>query len=254
MEETEVYRMLRGYRGRVPADLNQLEKILVSFSNLIVDFPEILEMDVNPIAISNGKACALGARIILDRSCPVHSVPYPHLIISPYPTRLMVPWRLPDGTEVLLRPIRPEDEPLQHEMLSSLSDETLRARFYQTIRNIPHEMHIRMCNIDYDREMAIVAEIKLNGGKRFVGMVRLIIEPDFKKGEFAIIVHDDFQGRGLAYKMLDMVIGVAQEKGLEEFYGYVQPGNKKMLKACSRLGMTGEMIPDGLIRMKLRLK
>ena len=165
-----------------------------------------------------------------------------------------MPWRLPDGTEVLLRPIRPEDEPLQHEMLSTLSDETLRARFYQTLRTITHEMHVRMCNIDYDREMAIVAEIKMNGGKRFIGMVRLIIEPDFKRGEFAVIVHDDFQGRCLAYKMLDMVIGVAQEKGLEEFYGYVQPGNKKMMRACSRLGMVPERIPEGLIRMSLKLR
>ena len=254
MEETGVYKMLRGYRGKVPADLGQLEQILVSFSNLIVDFPEIQEMDVNPLAISNGKACALGARIILDRNCPIYSVPYPHLIISPYPTRLIVPWRLSDGTEVLLRPIRPEDEPLQHEMLSTLSDETLRARFYRTIRNITHEMHVRMCNIDYDREMAIVAEVKQNEKKRFIGMVRLIVEPDFKKGEFAVIVHDDYQGSGLAYKMLDMVIGVAQEKGLEEFYGYIQPGNKKMLKACGRLGMIPERIPDGLIRMKLKLK
>src|SRR5512137_1168357 len=254
MEETEVYKMLRGYRGKVPADLRQLEQIIVSFSNLIVDFPEILEMDVNPIAISNGRACALDARIILDRSCPIHTVPYPHLVITPYPARLVVPWRLSDGTEVLLRPIRPEDEPLQHEMLSSLSDETLRARFFQTIRNISHEMHIRLCNIDYDREMAIVAEIKQNGGRRLIGIVRLIIEPDFKKGEFAVIVHDDYQGKGLAYKLLDMVIGIAQERGLAEFYGYVQPGNKKMLRACDRLGMTGELIPDGLIRVKLQLK
>jgi acetyltransferase len=254
MEETEVYKMLQGYRGKVPADLRQLEQIIVSFSNLIVDFPEILEMDVNPIAISNGRACALDARIILDRSCPIPTVPYPHLVITPYPARLVVPWRLSDGTEVLLRPIRPEDEPLQHEMLSSLSEETLRARFFQTIRNISHEMHIRLCNIDYDREMAIVAEIKQNGGKRFIGIVRLIIEPDFKKGEFAVIVHDDYQGKGLAYKLLDMVIGIAQERGLAEFYGYVQPGNKKMLRACDRLGMTGELIPDGLVRVKLQLK
>lgn len=254
MEETEVYRMLQGYRGKVPADLCQLEQIIVSFSNLIVDFPEILEMDVNPIAISNGTACALGARIILDRNSPPPGVSYPHLVITPYPTRLVVPWRLSDGTEVLLRPVRPEDEPLQHEMLSSLSEETLRARFYQAIRNISHEMHVRLCNIDYDREMAIVAEIKQDGGRRFIGIVRLIIEPDFKKGEFAIIVHDDYQGKGLAYKMLDMVIGIAQDKGLEEFYGYIQPGNKKMLRACSRLGMTGERIPDGLIRVKLQLR
>ncbi|HET6490532.1 MAG TPA: GNAT family N-acetyltransferase [Syntrophales bacterium] len=254
MEETGVYRMLQGYRGKAPADLRQLEQILVSFSNLIVDFPEILEMDVNPIAISNGRACALDARIILDQNALSPAAAYSHLVMTPYPTRLIVPWRLPDGTEVLLRPIRPEDEPLQHEMLSTLSEHSLRARFFQTIKSITHEMHIRLCNIDYNREMAIVAEIKQNEKKRFIGIVRLIIEPDFKKGEFAVIVHDDFQGKGLAYKLLDMVIGIAQEKGLEEFYGYIQPGNQKMLKACSRLGMTGEKIPDGLIRMKLSLK
>jgi acetyltransferase len=248
MEETGVY------RGKAPADLRQLEQILVSFSNLIVDFPEILEMDVNPVAISNGRACALDARIILDRDALSPAAPYSHLVMTPYPTRLIVPWRLPDGTEVLLRPIRPEDEPLQHEMLSTLSEESLRARFFQTIKSITHEMHIRLCNIDYNREMAIVAEIKQNEKRRIIGIVRLIIEPDFKKGEFAVIVHDDYQGKGLAYKLLDMVIGIAQEKGLEEFYGYIQPGNQKMLKACSRLGMVGEKIPDGLIRMKLSLK
>jgi acetyltransferase len=254
MEETEVYRMLQGYRGKAPADLRQLEQILVSFSNLIVDFPEIREMDINPIAIRNGKARALDARIIIDPEAIARPAPYPHLIITPYPTRLIVPWRLPDGTEVLLRPIRPEDEPLQHEMLSSLSEESLRARFFQTIRNISHEMHIRLCNIDYDREMAIVAEIRQGGKRRIIGTVRLIIEPDFKKGEFAVIVHDDFQGKGLANKLLDMVIGIAQDKGLEEFYGFVHPGNKKMLKACARLGMAGEKTPDDLVKMRLRLQ
>jgi acetyltransferase len=101
--------------------------------------------------------------------------------------------------------------------------------------------------------MALVAEIKERDRRRLIGIVRLIIEPDFKKGEFAVIVHDEFQGKGLAYKLLDMIIGIAQEKGLEELYGYVQPGNKKMLKACAKLGMTGDMIPDGLIRLKLNL-
>ena len=254
MEETEVYKMLQGYRGKAPADMRQLEQILVGFSNLIVDFPEIREMDVNPIAIRNGEACALDARIILDPEAIARPVPYSHLVITPYPTRLIVPWRLPDGTEVLLRPIRPEDEPLQNEMLSSLSEESLRSRFFQTIKSISHEMHIRLCNIDYNREMALVAEIKERDKWRLIGIVRLIIEPDFKKGEFAVIVHDEFQGKGLANKLLDMVIGIAQEKGLEEFYGYVQPGNKKMLKACARLGMTGELIPDGLMKMKFMLK
>lgn len=254
MEETEVYKMLQGYRGKAPADLRQLEQIIVGFSNLIADFPEIKEMDINPIAIRNGRACALDARIILDQEAIVRSAPYSHLVITPYPTRLIVPWCLPDGTEVLLRPIRPEDEPLQNEMLSTLSEESLRSRFFQAIRSISHEMHIRLCNIDYDREMAIVAEVKHTEKRRLIGIVRLIIEPDFKKGEFAVIVHDDFHGKGLAHKLLDMVIGIAQEKGLEELYGFVQPGNKKMLKTCARLGMGCEMIPDELMRVSLRLR
>ena len=249
-----MYRMLQGYRGKPPADLRQLEQILVSFSNLIVDFPEIEEMDINPIAISNGRACALDARIILDRNLSVSASPYPHLVITPYPTRFVMPWRMSDGTEVLLRPIRPEDEPLQHEMLTSLSEESLRARFFQTIKSISHEMHVRMCNIDYDREMAIVAELKTETGRKLIGMVRLIVEPDGKKGEYAVIVHDDYQGRGLVYKLMDLVIGIAQEKGLEEFYGYVHPGNKRMLKACAKLGMSSERTVDGLVRVRLHLR
>ena len=253
MEETEVYRLLQGYRGKPPADFRQLEQILVSFSNLVVDFPEIEEMDINPIAISNGRAWALDARIVLDRSCPVPTTLYPHLVITPYPSRFVMPWRMPDGTEVLLRPIRPEDEPMQNEMLSSLSEESLRHRFFQTIKSISHEMHVRMCNIDYDREMAIVAELKENDVRRLIGTVRLIIEADGKRGEYAVIVHDDFQGRGLAYKLMDLVIGIAQEKGLQEFYGLVHPWNKKMLKTCAKLGMTAERTSEGLVRVRMNL-
>jgi acetyltransferase len=179
---------------------------------------------------------------------------HPRFAIRPYPKEWERHVTLRDGTVLLARPVRPEDEPLQHQMLSSLSEESLRSRFFQTIRTITHEMHIRLCNIDYDREMAIVAEMKEGDKRRLIGIVRLIIEPDFKKGEFAVIVHDDFQGKGLANKMLDLVIGIAQEKGLDEFYGYVQPGNKKMIKACAKLGMTSEMFQDDLLRMKLILQ
>jgi len=165
MEETQVYKLLHGYRGRPPADLQKMEEIIVAFSNLIVDFPEIAEMDVNPIAISDGKAYALDARIIISDDMAESASQYPHLVITPYPARYIMPWTLSDGTEVLLRPIRPEDEPLEHEMLSTLSDESLRTRFFQTIRNITHEMHVRFCNIDYDREMAIVAEVSRETGE-----------------------------------------------------------------------------------------
>jgi acetyltransferase len=106
MEETEVYKMLHGYRGKPPADFKELEQIMVNFSNLIVDFPEIAEMDINPVAISNGRAYALDARIVLDPDCIEHTAQYPHLVITPYPTRYVTTWRMKGGAEVTLRPIR----------------------------------------------------------------------------------------------------------------------------------------------------
>jgi acetyltransferase len=253
IEDTGVYKMLQGYRGKSPADLRQLEQIIVSFSNMIVDFPEIFEMDINPIAVSNGKAFALGSRIILDSACRDIGGSYTHLVITPYPTRYMSPWRLADGTEILLRPIRPEDEPLEHEMFMTLSEESLRGRYYQSVRNISHMMHVRSCNIDYDREMAIVAELRENGKRRLIGIGSFEIEPDFKKCEFAIMVHDAFQGKGLAYKLLDVLIGIAREKRLEEFYGYIEQQNKKMIQLCEKLGMIREADDDDDELFKVRL-
>jgi len=254
MEETKVFGMLQGYRGRVRADLQQLEQILVSFSNLVVDFPEIAEIDINPLAVSDGKACALDARIVLDQETGGYAGAYSHLVIAPYPTRYVVPWRLTDGTEVLLRPIRPEDEPLEHEMLSTLSEETLRGRFFQVLKKITHEMLIRFCNIDYDREMAIVAELRQGEKRRIIGIGRLIIEPDFNGSEFAVVVHDEFQGKGLGYKLVDMLIGVAQDKGLGEVTGTVLTDNMSMLRVCETLGFTVTHQPEGVSSARLALK
>ena len=254
MEETKVYGILKGYRGKAPADLRQLEEIIVNFSNLIVDFPEIAEMDINPIAISDGKAYALDARIVIDADEPDLSVQYPHLVITPYPTRYIMPATLSDGTEVLLRPIRPEDEPLEYEMLTTLSEKTLKERFFSVIKDITHEMLIRFCNIDYDRETAIVVEIKQAEKRRIVGIGRLIVDAGFNSSQFAVLVHDDFQGKGVGYMLLDMMIGVAQEKGFEEIYGIVLTDNHRMLRVCRRLGFSSTKMPDGISRVTLTLK
>lgn len=254
MEETKVYETLKGYRNKAPADLRQLEEIVVNFSNLIADFPEIAQMDINPIAISGGKAYALDARIVIDADEPDLSVQYPHLAITPYPTRYVMPATLSDGTEVLLRPIRPEDEPLEYEMLSSLSEKTLKERFFTVIKDITHEMLIRFCNIDYDRETAIVVEIKQGEKRRIIGIGRLIAEPGLNSGQFAVLVHDDFQGKGVGAMLLDMMIGIAQEKGFDEIYGIVLTDNQRMLRVCRRLGFSTTKLPDGISRVALELK
>jgi acetyltransferase len=253
MEETKVYRLLKGYRGKQPADLKKLEQIIVSFSNMIIDFPEIEEVDINPIAITGGTLYALDARIVIDKNCLEPTTPYPHLILTPYPTKYVMTWRMTDGTEVLLRPIKPEDEPMEHEMLTSLSEKTLRERFFQAIKHITHEMHVRFCNIDYDREMAIVAEHREGEKRRILGIGRLIIEPEGRSGEFAVVVHDDFHGKGMGYKLVDMMIGFAQEKGLEEVYALVQSDNTKMLSLCRKLGFGIESLPEKISRVRLPL-
>jgi acetyltransferase len=114
-------------------------------------------------------------------------------------------------------------------------------------------MHVRSCNIDYDREMAIVAETKEQGQRKIVGIGSFAIENDLKKCEFAIVVHDDYQGKGLAYKLLDYLIGIAEEKGLEEFFGYIETSNRKMQRLCEKLGMIKEPIPDSLVKVRLLL-
>ncbi len=126
---------------------------------MIVDFPEIKELDINPLAISDRKAYAIDSRVVLDPEAMKIRDLYSHLVIMPYPTKYVMPWRLKDGTQVLLRPIKPEDEPLEAELIQGLSEETSRFRFFQVIRNITHEMLVRFCNIDYDREMRSLRSI-----------------------------------------------------------------------------------------------
>ncbi len=255
MEETRIFKtMQKPIGGAVPPDIGEIEELLTVLSNIVVDFPEIAEIDINPVVISDGKARAVDARIVIDESVLAGKPQFPHLVITPYPTRYVTPWKLSDGTEVLLRPIRPEDEPMEAEMLASVSEETLRGRFLQNLKNISHEMLVRFTNIDYDREMAIVAELTRGKKKRLIGVGRLMGEADRGRGEFAVLVHDDFQGRGLGFKLTDVIIGIAQEKGLREITGYVDADNHRMLKVVEELGFVAESTTDCVTAVRLELR
>ena len=253
IERTKTYTLLfQGFRTKPPANLRLLDETLVKVSNLIVDFPEIKELDINPLVISDNSAIALDARIILDAETLWGIEPYSHLIISPYPTKYIQPWRCYDGRNVVLRPIRPEDEPLERELIAGLSPESSRFRFFHIIKEITHEMLSRFCNIDYDREMAIIAEYTANGRRRNVGVSRLIVAPG-QTGEFAVVVADDFQNNGLGLKLCDMLIGIGQEKGLKNIYGIVLSGNRKMISLARKLGFTRERLSVGESKIILEL-
>jgi acetyltransferase len=254
MERTRIYSLLsQGFRAKPPANLRVLEEILVKVSNLITDFPEIKELDINPLAVTGDSAIALDARVILDLNVPLSTVEdYSHLIISPYPTKYVQPWKCYDGRDVILRPIRPEDEPLERDLIAGLSPESSRFRFFQIIRDISHDMLSRFCNIDYAREMAIIAEYTGGGSRRNVGVGRLIMDSE-DSGEFAVVVADDFQNNGLGLKLCDILIGIGAEKNLKSIFGIVLNDNKKMIGLSRKLGFTLQKISADESRITLEL-
>ena len=176
------------------------------------------------------------------------------MVISPYPKKYEMTWSLKNGQEVLLRPIKPEDEPLWLDMFQGFSEESIRYRFFQVLKDTPHEVRVRYCNIDYDREIAIVAETGKSGQRKILGVARISIEPDGKSGEIAFIVTDRWQGLGLGTKMVDYVLDIAKEKGVEDVYAIVLPDNSRALSLLKKIGFNFEYLGDGTVRGTLNLK
>jgi acetyltransferase len=255
MEETKVYQLLKGYRNVPPANLKLLEETMLQFSQLLIDFPQIKEIDINPLLINENEAFILDARITVDKERVFRKFePHEHMVISPYPKKYETLWTLKNGREVLLRPIKPEDEPLWLEMFQSFSDESIRYRFFQILKDTPHEVRVRYCNIDYDREIAIVAELTEEGRKKILGVGRLSIEPNGKSGELAFIIGDQWQGLGLGTKIVDYVIEIAKEMGIETIYAIMLPDNYRALNLTKKMGFKLEYLDDGTVKGILNLK
>jgi acetyltransferase len=255
MEETRVYQLLKGYRNVPPANIRLLEEMMVRFSQMLVDFPQLKEVDINPLFIDEKEAFALDARIVIDTERVFRKLePHEHLVISPYPKKYETLWKLRDGRIVLLRPIKPEDEPLWLEMFQNFSDESVRYRFFQIIKDTPHEVRVRYCNIDYDREIAIVAELNEEGRRKILGVVRLSIEPDGKAGEIAFVVADPWQGLGLGTKMVDYMIEICKDRGLEMIYGIMLPDNHRAISLMKKMGFNIKYVDDGTVKAILNLK
>ena len=255
MEETKIYRLLKGYRGSAAVDLKRLDETILQFSQLLTDFPQIKEIDINPLLISDKDATILDARIVLDKEkvCKKFEA-HEHMVISPYPKKYETLWLLKNGQEVLLRPIKPEDEPMWIEWFQTLSEESIRYRFFQMLKDTPHEVRVRYCNIDYDREVAIVAEIVENGKRKILGVSRLSIEPDGKHGEMAFIVSDHWQGLGLGTKLVDYTLDIAKEKGVESVYAIMLQDNYRAISLTKKMGFTIEYLSDGTVKGTLNLK
>jgi acetyltransferase len=229
MQETKIYELLKGYRGMSSVDLQEIQFLLYKFAYLISDFPEIKEIDINPYSIDEQGGVVVDAKIILDREYIEKTKnkkmnPYSHLVISPYPKQYIKKIKTKKGKEVLLRPIKPEDEPMEAEMFTHFSDQTQRFRFFGKIKDITHEMLIKYTQIDYDREMAIIAE----SDSKMLGVVRLISNPYDESAEFAIVVADPYQNQGLGEKMTDYMIEIAKQRGIRKIFAYFLSDNEVM--------------------------
>jgi acetyltransferase len=255
MEETKVYRLLKGYRGSTPVDLKRLDETVLLFSQLLTDFPQIKEIDINPLLISDKDATILDARIVVDKEKVCRKFePHEHMLISPYPKKYEILWLLKNGQEVLLRPIKPEDEPMWLEWFQSLSEESIRYRFFQMLKDTPHEVRVRYCNVDYDREVAMVAEVVENGKRKILGVSRLSIESDGKHGEMAFIVSDYWQGLGLGTKLVDYSLDIAKEKGVENVYAIMLQDNYRAISLTKKMGFAIEYLSDGTVKGTLDLR
>ncbi len=254
LEKLRLWPLLAGYRGRPPVDLDRLVAVLIRLSYLAADYPEIAELDINPPLVSPGEVIALDARVVLDRA-PDGALDeaYPHLVLRPYPERLVRRAVLRDGTPVTLRPIKPEDEPLWHAMLASCSRESLYSRFRSHYNWATHEAATRHCYIDYAREIAIVAEVEERGERRLVGVGRLIADPGHEEAEYAVLVIDAFQNRELGSLLTDTCIEVARGWQLRRLVAETDTTNRAMIAVFAKRGFEIRTGEDSTVEVALPL-
>jgi acetyltransferase len=233
MQKTKAFSLLQGYRNRKPADLEQLEEMLMRLSQLLIDVPEIAELDMNPVLIKDGRARVVDARILLSEHA---ARDYRHLVISPYPQEYEHQETAKDGSSLFVRPVKPEDAPLFRELFAVLSPTSIYYRFFTPVKELSPAMLARFTQIDYDREIALVAVDRDKEAERIVGVARIIGDPDGKTGEFAVLVGDPWHGRGIGAALLQKCLDIAREKGFEKITGSVLQQNKNMLALAKKLG------------------
>jgi len=237
MEQTRIFKALQ--RGRTAVELAPLEELLVRFSQLVIEQRWIKEIDINPLLATSDGLLALDARVVLH-GVKVREDDLPRGVIRPYPAQYVSPWTMKDGMDVVIRPIRPEDEPLMAKFHQTLSERTVYLRYFQfspLSQRTAHERLVRICFIDYDREMALVAERrKPNGDREIIGVGRLTKVHGHNEAEVAVLVSDRYQHRGLGTELLKRLVHIGRDEQLDRLVAYMLPENQEILKMCLRLG------------------
>ena len=240
LEQTKIYKALQGVRGRPPVDLGGLERLLVVFSRLVVEQPWIKEIDLNPLLAGADRLLALDARVIVHGK-EVNDAELPRLAIRPYPSQYISSWTARDGTALDVRPIRPEDEPLVVAFHATLSEKTVSLRYFHPMKlstRVAHERLTRVCFIDYDRDIAIVA-LRANpqtGDHEILGIGRLCKIRGTDEAEFSLVVADQFQRLGLGTMLLSRLLQIGRDEKIARIFALILPENFGMKRICEKFG------------------
>ena len=250
IERSRVAETLGDWRGASAVDMDALEQVLLRVSEMVCELPQLREMDINPLIVDESGAVAVDARIVVDHAPQAaggRANPYNHLAILPYPARYEQVLPMRGGGEYTLRPIHPDDASMLQNLMQHLSPQSRYFRFVSSLVELPPTMLARFTLIDYDREMALVAVVKQRSSgadgetietERIVGVSRYITNPDQSSCEFALVIADDFNGKGLGSRMMLSIMDVARDKGLSEIEGLVLANNPDMLKLMKSLGFS----------------
>jgi acetyltransferase len=243
LASTRTNARLGQFRNMPPVSMAAIEAILLSVSAMVCELPWISAMDINPLIVDENGAVAVDARITIE-NMPITAGRYDHMAIHPYPSHLETGYQAKDGTQVRIRPIRPEDVRMEQEFVRALSPESRYMRFMNTIREVSPAQLVRLTQIDYDREMAYVATIDADGAEKEVGVVRYATSPDGESCEFAIVVADDWQGKGLARRLMGVLIDTARGANLRYMHGDFLAENTRMLAFVASLGFVLSAHPE----------
>ena len=252
IEETKVCQLLKGFRNQPAANLDLLEEILIRLAQLITDFAEIEELDINPLFVTGDNFLAVDARVRLKH---VEVRAPMHLVISPYPAHYETQAITRGLIKILIRPIRPEDAPLMAELFDSLTARSIYQRFLSPMKRLSSSMLARFTQIDYDREIALVAFREDKPREQMMGVSRVIIEHDLKNAEFSVLVGDAWQGKGVGAELLKNSLRIARERRIESIWGLVLTENTQMLALGKKMGFKIHRIPESnTFEMRIDLK
>lgn len=245
MQKTKIYHALQGVRGRKPVNLDALEKILVDFSIMIAENPWIKECDINPLLASSEQIVALDARIVLyDPDIPEKDLP--RLAIRPYPSHYIYSAKLKNGKDYTIRPIRPEDELALVAFHKSLSEDSVRQRYFEFLSlddRIAHERLVRICFNDFDRDITIIAE-RQNSTEIVMGVARLSRKPEMSKADLKLIISDSYHNQGIGFELVKHLIEIAQKENIKLITATILSENKGMIHICEKLGFKTKSDPS----------